>query len=355
MPPRELSEAESSPLRAPTPPPRRGSATTELGIKCVLVGDGAVGKSSLIVSYTCNGYPACYRPTALDTFSGRSSGRAGPGRAPGGGGRREAPRAGAGRPQVALWGPWAPTPPSLGLPSAPPRSASPGGRGAGAHRALGHGGTGEEPRAAAPGPGGGARGLGGPRRGGGGTGVEAAWGPRPRAPGVQPRVGSESPRGAILLMGDPASPPQEDFDRLRSLCYPDTDVFLACFSVVQPSSFQNITEKWLPEIRTHNPQAPVLLVGTQADLRDDVNVLIQLDQGGREGPVPQPQAQGLAEKIRACCYLECSALTQKNLKEVFDSAILSAIEHKARLEKKLNAKGVRTLSRCRWKKFFCFV
>lgn len=70
MPPRELSEAESSPLRAPTPPPRRGSAPPELGIKCVLVGDGAVGKSSLIVSYTCNGYPARYRPTALDTFSG---------------------------------------------------------------------------------------------------------------------------------------------------------------------------------------------------------------------------------------------------------------------------------------------
>lgn len=73
MPPRELSEAESSPLRAPTPPLRRGSAPPELGIKCVLVGDGAVGKSSLIVSYTCNGYPARYRPTALDTFSGTFS------------------------------------------------------------------------------------------------------------------------------------------------------------------------------------------------------------------------------------------------------------------------------------------
>lgn len=77
MPPRELSEAESSPLRAPTPPPRRGSASPELGIKCVLVGDGAVGKSSLIVSYTCNGYPARYRPTALDTFSGTPSGPGG--------------------------------------------------------------------------------------------------------------------------------------------------------------------------------------------------------------------------------------------------------------------------------------
>lgn len=99
MPPRELSEAESSPLRAPTPPPRRGSATTELGIKCVLVGDGAVGKSSLIVSYTCNGYPACYRPTALDTFSGRLSGRLGRGRAPGAGaGGRAGGRGPAGSP-----------------------------------------------------------------------------------------------------------------------------------------------------------------------------------------------------------------------------------------------------------------
>ncbi|EGV91402.1 Rho-related GTP-binding protein RhoV [Cricetulus griseus] len=71
MPPRELSEAEPPPLPASTPPPRRRSAPPppELGIKCVLVGDGAVGKSSLIVSYTCNGYPARYRPTALDTFS----------------------------------------------------------------------------------------------------------------------------------------------------------------------------------------------------------------------------------------------------------------------------------------------
>ena len=77
MGPRELSEAESSPLRSPTPPPGRGSASPELGIKCVLVGDGAVGKSSLIVSYTCNGYPARYRPTALDTFSGTFNGRGG--------------------------------------------------------------------------------------------------------------------------------------------------------------------------------------------------------------------------------------------------------------------------------------
>lgn len=37
---------------------------------------------------------------------------------------------------------------------------------------------------------------------------------------------------------------QEDYDRLRPLSYPQTDVFLVCFSVVSPSSFENVKEKW---------------------------------------------------------------------------------------------------------------
>jgi len=38
-------------------------------------------------------------------------------------------------------------------------------------------------------------------------------------------------------------PGQEDYDRLRPLSYPQTDVFLVCFSVVSPSSFENVKEK----------------------------------------------------------------------------------------------------------------
>jgi Ras-related C3 botulinum toxin substrate 1 len=36
---------------------------------------------------------------------------------------------------------------------------------------------------------------------------------------------------------------QEDYDRLRPLSYPQTDVFLICFSLVSPSSFENVTGK----------------------------------------------------------------------------------------------------------------
>lgn len=41
---------------------------------------------------------------------------------------------------------------------------------------------------------------------------------------------------------------QEDYDRLRPLSYPDTDVILMCFSIDSPDSLENIPEKWNPEV-----------------------------------------------------------------------------------------------------------
>ena len=42
---------------------------------------------------------------------------------------------------------------------------------------------------------------------------------------------------------------QEDYDRLRPLSYPDTDVILMCFSIDSPDSLENIPEKWTPEVK----------------------------------------------------------------------------------------------------------
>ena len=36
---------------------------------------------------------------------------------------------------------------------------------------------------------------------------------------------------------------QEEYDKLRPLSYDNTDVFLLCFSIVEPDSFDNVREK----------------------------------------------------------------------------------------------------------------
>lgn len=149
---------------------------------------------------------------------------------------------------------------------------------------------------------------------------------------------------------------QEEFDEFRALSYAHTDVFLLCFSVVNPTSFHNIAKKWVPDIRSHNPSSPIILVGTQSDLLLDVNVLINLDKSNVK-PVLSSRARSMAEKVRAADYIECSSLTQKNLKEAFDAAIFAGIKNKARKNKKRRFSDRRTkaFSRCSWKKFFCFV
>ncbi|VDM07798.1 unnamed protein product [Wuchereria bancrofti] len=177
-------------------------------LKCVLVGDAAVGKTSLIVSYTTNGYPKQYTPTAFDNYS------------------------------------------------------------------------------------------------------------------VLVRVDNQPIR---LQLCDTAG--KAGFDSLRPFTYPDTDVFLLCFSVMLPGTLRSITDHWIPEINKTVPNAPVILVGTQSDLRANVGLVIDLCKNG-EQPVSESKARMLSDDL-CTDYLECSALTQHNLKEVFDAAILTALRKKS--------------------------
>lgn len=62
---------------------------------------------------------------------------------------------------------------------------------------------------------------------------------------------------------------------------------------------------------------PCLIVGTQVDLRDDPQVIDKLFKQ-KQRPVPTEQGERLARELGAVKYVECSALTQKGLKNVFD-------------------------------------
>ncbi|KAH3675951.1 hypothetical protein WICMUC_002247 [Wickerhamomyces mucosus] len=118
---------------------------------------------------------------------------------------------------------------------------------------------------------------------------------------------------------------QEDYDRLRPLSYPQTDIFLVCFSIVEPSSFKNIKSKWIPEIRHHsNDDIKIILVGTKADLRDDPHTLDRLEESGNE-PVSASEAKKVVKELGLFKYVECSAATQTGVEEVFEQAIVSVI------------------------------
>jgi len=126
---------------------------------------------------------------------------------------------------------------------------------------------------------------------------------------------------------------QEDYDRLRPLSYPQTDVFLIAFSIISPQSFENVKSKWFPEIQHHAPDVPIILVGTKADLRNDSSMIQTLQTKGLHIVTPEESASRQRE-IGAVAYLECSALTQEGLKTVFDEAIRAALNKQNKKKKK---------------------
>jgi len=117
---------------------------------------------------------------------------------------------------------------------------------------------------------------------------------------------------------------QEDYDRLRPLSYPQTDVFLLCYSVVSSTSLENLKAKWHPEITNHCPNTPFLIVGNKSDLRRDPSTREKLADRGLRYVTPEEGA-AMAKELGAAGYYECSALHCDGLKEVFDAAIRSVI------------------------------
>lgn len=113
---------------------------------------------------------------------------------------------------------------------------------------------------------------------------------------------------------------QEDYDRLRPLSYPQTDVFIVAYSVVGPSSHSNVQTKWVPELQHHAGGVPFILVGTKIDLREDRETITQLQQQSKT-PFKKEAGEKLASRIGAVKYMECSALTQKGLKQIFEEAV----------------------------------
>lgn len=108
---------------------------------------------------------------------------------------------------------------------------------------------------------------------------------------------------------------QDDYKDMRPLSYPDTNIFLVCFSIDSKTSFGHVTTKWVPEVREHCPGVPILIVGNKSDLRVSV-----------KDPVSAEEALQVAKAVGAVGYMECSALTQQGLLDVFEKAVKVSME-----------------------------
>ncbi|KAK3025399.1 hypothetical protein RJ639_044654, partial [Escallonia herrerae] len=93
---------------------------------------------------------------------------------------------------------------------------------------------------------------------------------------------------------------QEDYNRLRPLSYRGADVFLLAFSLISRASYENISKKWIPELRHYAPTVPIVLVGTKSDLRENRQFLS--DYPGAT-PITSAQARGGAKEDDWCCCI----------------------------------------------------
>lgn len=117
------------------------------------------------------------------------------------------------------------------------------------------------------------------------------------------------------------TPGKSDDKKIRSLSYPQTDVFILCFSLVSPESYNNIEKIWIPEIQTEDPNIPYILVGLKSDLRDSYPRVPREYQNDVVRPISTSEGEALKNKIGARYYIECSALDNYHIMTVFESAI----------------------------------
>jgi Ras-related C3 botulinum toxin substrate 1 len=128
--------------------------------------------------------------------------------------------------------------------------------------------------------------------------------------------GSVTVNGEVfnLVVWDTAG--QEEFESIRTASYNDTDIFLVCFGVNSSTSLHNVEDCWARELdklkkgksASHRPVR--ILVGTKADLRE-----------GTAPCVSHDDAILVQNSIKAAQYIECSALRNVGVQDVFTTAL----------------------------------
>jgi len=114
---------------------------------------------------------------------------------------------------------------------------------------------------------------------------------------------------------------QEEYERLRPLSYSKAHVILIAFAIDTPDSLENVTVKWIEEVRQIcGPFVPVILVGCKADLRPPNARTHPVSEEEDLPYVPRSRAEAVATAIGARTYKECSSIKNEGVDDVFEAA-----------------------------------
>ncbi|KAF2645363.1 ras-domain-containing protein [Massarina eburnea CBS 473.64] len=130
---------------------------------------------------------------------------------------------------------------------------------------------------------------------------------------------------------------QEEYDRLRPLSYPETDIIFVCFAIDCPNSLENVMDKWYPEVLHFCPTTPLMLLGLKSDLRNKKNCIELLKTQGLT-PVTPAQGRVVADKMGAE-YMECSSKEQDGVEEIFDMAVEMAVGDEYKMPQQTHSTG----------------
>ena len=119
----------------------------------------------------------------------------------------------------------------------------------------------------------------------------------------------------------------EAYDRLRPLCYPNADVFLICFSIVEPSSFESVKTKWYYELTSwsNGVYSAWVLVGLHADERKSEHKSSK-ELYEEQNTVSRKEPGHLAKNLgrwskKTVPYVECDARDKSGLQAIVEAVI----------------------------------
>jgi small GTP-binding protein len=121
---------------------------------------------------------------------------------------------------------------------------------------------------------------------------------------------------------------QEEFENLRTLTYPDTDLFIVCFSMVERSSFDNVKHLWLKDLNGRAAKTPKFLVGTKKDLVGKEDNTTRQASGRKDEPLPtQNEIDKLVKAEGLIGFQAVSAKEDINsVSEAFELATLRTLK-----------------------------